>query len=105
VDYKTGKVWEQKKVDQSLQMTLYALAAVSPKSSLFYRLPPESVQLSFYFLKTGELKTTKRKKQDLEKAKEEILQQKGKIEKRDFSPTPGPWCDFCDFKLVCEAWS
>ena len=104
-DYKTGKVWEQKKVNESLQMTLYAMAATSPKSSLFQNLDPEEVQLSFYFLETGEKKTLRRAKEDLVKAQQQLLEKKVEIERSDFSPTPGPWCDFCDFKLICEAWS
>lgn len=104
-DYKTGRVWDQKKVDDSLQMTLYAMAVSSPKSSLFARLEPEEVVLSFYFLETGEKKTTRRVRGDLEKTREEILAKRKEIEGSDFSPNPGPWCDFCDFKLICEAWS
>lgn len=104
-DYKTGKPWDQKKVDQSLQMTLYAMAVSSPQSSLSKNIDPEDVTLSFYFLEPGEKKSTTRSQKDLQKAREEILQKKKEIEQSEFKPTPGPMCDFCDFKLICEAWS
>lgn len=104
-DYKTGQVWDQKRVDQSLQMTLYAMAVTNPQSSIFLQVDPQEVQLSFYFLDSGEKKTTQRDEKSLEKARKEILEKKELIEKSDFSPKAGPWCDFCDYKLICEAWS
>ncbi|HUW21251.1 MAG TPA: ATP-dependent DNA helicase [Candidatus Bathyarchaeia archaeon] len=104
-DYKTGKVWDQQKVDASLQMTLYTLAVVSHQSSLFANIEPENITLSFYFLETGEKKTTRRNRESLQKARKEILAKRKEIGSSDFPPTPGLWCDFCDFKLICEAWS
>jgi DNA helicase-2/ATP-dependent DNA helicase PcrA len=104
-DYKTGRPWDDKKVAASLQMTLYAMAATSPRSSLFYKVNPEEVALSFYFLKTGEKKSARRDKKDLVKAQKELLEKRNQIQKSDFQPTPSPLCDFCDFRLICEAWS
>ena len=102
IDYKTGRVWDQKEVDKSLQMTVYALAACDPG---IYAKKPEEVVLSFYFLETGEKKSTKRTSQQLEKGKKEILEKAKEIEKSDFPPTPSKLCDFCDYRLICEAWS
>ncbi|MBN1263755.1 MAG: UvrD-helicase domain-containing protein [Candidatus Pacebacteria bacterium] len=104
LDYKTGQPWEQKRVDQSLQMTIYALALTSNKSSLFSEKTPEEITLSFYFLETGEKKSTKRNQKDLAKAQEELLEKKDIIQTSDFTPTPGPWCNYCDYKLLCQAW-
>lgn len=101
-DYKTGRVMSQKDVDKSLQMTLYALAATD--EGIFAK-KAEEVTLSFYFLDSGEKKSTKRSVSQLEKAKEEIIEKAGEISESDFQPTPGMWCDWCDFKLLCEAWS
>jgi len=101
IDYKTGKVIEQKEIDKSLQMSVYALAASDP--GVLAR-DPEEVILSFYFLKTGEKKTTHRTKEQLIKAKQELIEKAKEIEKSKFAPKPGIWCDFCDFRLICEAW-
>jgi len=101
IDYKTGKVLDQKEVDNSLQMTVYALAATDKE---FYNKKPEEVILTFYFLENLEKRSTKRTEDQLKQAKEDLLKKKEEIEKSTFEPTPGPWCDFCDFKLICEAW-
>ncbi len=101
IDYKTGKVMEQKNIDKSLQMTVYALAAADRG---IYGKKPEEIVLTFYFLDTGEKKSTKRTAEDLEKAKKELVEKAKEVEKSDFQPRPGIWCDFCDFKLLCEAW-
>jgi len=101
IDYKTGKVMDQKNVDQSLQMTVYALAATDPG---VYNKTAEKVALSFYFLDSGEKRTTKRTANQLKEAKKELIEIAKEIAKSAFEPTPGIWCDFCDYKLLCEAW-
>ncbi|MBI2404981.1 PD-(D/E)XK nuclease family protein [Candidatus Gottesmanbacteria bacterium] len=40
----------------------------------------------------------------MEEAKEEIAKKAEEISKSDFRPTPGRHCDFCEFRLICEAW-
>ncbi len=104
IDYKTGRVWDDKKVENSDQMTMYALAAAHHGSSLRLGFKPEEVKLSFVFLQTGEIKSTKRTAAQLKRAQVDLLATKEKIEQSRFSPTPGRWCDFCDYKLICEAW-
>ncbi|PIU02272.1 hypothetical protein COT66_01030 [Candidatus Shapirobacteria bacterium CG09_land_8_20_14_0_10_49_15] len=101
IDYKTGRAWEQKRVDRSLQMTIYALAVTDQG---IYNQPPEDVILSFYFLQTGEKKSTQRTAAQLEKDKQAIIEIAEQINHSDFKPNPGIWCRFCDFKLICEAW-
>jgi len=101
IDYKTGRVWEQKRVDNSLQMSVYALAMADPG---IYNQKPENVILSFYFLGTGEKKSTQKTSQQLAKDKQAILEIADQINGSDFKPNPGIWCRFCDFRLVCEAW-
>ena len=102
VDYKTGKTWEQKEVDKSLQMTVYALAA-SDKG--IYNQKPENLVLTFYFLDSGKKISTQRTKEQLETAKKEIQQKAKEIQMSLFEPKPGSLCDFCEYKLLCEAWS
>ncbi len=101
IDYKTGKILEQKDIDKSLQMTVYALAATDKG---LYDKKPEEVVLTFYFLENLEKKSTKRTVEQLKQAKSQLLEKAKEIEKSTFEPTPGVWCDFCDFKLICEAW-
>ena len=101
VDYKTGKVLDQKDVDKSLQMTVYALAATDKG---LYGKKPEDVLLTFYFLNTMEARSTKRTVEQLKQTRQELLEKAKEIEKSSFQPSPGVWCDFCGFKLICEAW-
>ena len=102
IDYKTGKVMEQKEVDKSLQMTVYALAATDKG---IYGKKPEKVVLTFYFLDAGEKKSTKRTTEQLAQAKKEILNKAQEVAASSFEPTPSKLCDFCEYKLICEAWS
>lgn len=101
IDYKTGRTFDQKDVDKSLQMTVYALAATDKG---IYGKKPEVVTLSFYFLDSGEKKSTKRIAKQLKEAKKELVEKAKEIEKSSFEPIPGIWCDFCDYRLLCEAW-
>ncbi|MFH1289742.1 MAG: PD-(D/E)XK nuclease family protein, partial [Patescibacteria group bacterium] len=101
IDYKTGKAMDQKAADKSLQMSLYALAATDPG---ILKAKPEDVTLTFYFLENGQEVSTKRTSAELEKAKTEIIKKAEEIRKSDFSPTPSHMCDFCDFRLLCDAW-
>jgi hypothetical protein len=49
--------------------------------------------------------STKRAVSDLKKAREKIIKTAKEIEKSDFIPNPGIYCDFCDFKMLCPAWT
>ncbi len=101
VDYKTGRVWSQKEVDDSLQMTVYGLAAADPG---LYHTEPEKMKFTFHFLNGGIKISTRRTKKELVLARKEIEKLAKEISQSDFEPTPGRWCDFCDYKLICEAW-
>ena len=92
---------DQKDTDKSLQMSVYALAATDPG---VLKQNPEDVVLSFYFLNTGEKKSTSRTKEQLVEAKKNIVEKAKEIEKSKFEPRPGVWCDFCEYRLICEAW-
>ena len=102
IDYKTGRVPTPIQVEKSLQMTVYALAA---QDEGIYGKRAEEVILSFYFFDIQDKISSQRTEKDLAEAKTLLLEKKKEIEKSDFSPIPGPWCDFCDYKLICEAWS
>jgi len=101
IDYKTGKPSSQKQVDQDLQMTVYALAATNPG---IYKKKPGEVILSFYFLESQARISTKRNQTQLEEAKKKILDKAEEMRMSKFEPRPGRYCDFCEYKLLCEAW-
>jgi DNA helicase-2/ATP-dependent DNA helicase PcrA len=102
IDYKTGKTMEQKEADKSLQMTVYALAATD--KGIFDK-KPEDLILTFYFLDSGKKISTHRTTEQLAQAKKEILERAKEIMDSSFEPKPGSLCDFCEYKLLCEAWS
>jgi len=48
IDYKTGRMQDQKEINKSLQMTVYALAA---QDKGIYDKNPKDVILTFYFFR------------------------------------------------------
>lgn len=109
IDYKTGKSPTQKDVEKDLQMTIYAMAAVDGTLTymgVLQQVPKaEEVKVSFYFFDNQGKISSFRKKEDFETVKCELIKKAEEISKSDFSPTPGKHCDFCEFKLICEAWN
>lgn len=101
IDYKTGKSKDQKEIDQDLQLTVYALAATDRG---IYNKRPEEVILSFYYLDPLKKISTTRTTQQLNQAKKELIKKAAEIQKSKFYPTPGKHCDFCQYKLLCDAW-
>jgi len=101
IDYKTGKRPTDKEISKNLQMTVYALAATDKG---IYGKKAREVILTFHFLEFGEKVTSTRNNKQLEEAKEKLLTKAGEIENSSFKPKVGPWCKYCDFKLICEAW-
>ena len=82
-------------------MTVYSMAATDPK---VFGKKAENVILTFYFLEPGEKVSSKRTTEQLEKAREELIKKADEMSKSSFPPHVGPWCQVCDFKLICEAW-
>lgn len=101
IDYKTGKIKSSKDIEDDLQMTVYAMAATDKG---IYHKKVEQVVLSFYFLGNQEKISSTRTNEQLVKAKDRLTKIAGEIESGKFEAKVGPWCDFCDFKLICEAW-
>src|SRR3990167_67962 len=100
IDYKTGKIKSSKDIEADLQMTVYAMAATDKG---IYHKKIEQVVLSFYFLGNQEKISSTRTTEQLVKAKSQLAKIAGEIESGTFKAKVGPWCDFCDFKLICEA--
>jgi DNA helicase-2/ATP-dependent DNA helicase PcrA len=96
VDYKTGKPRSQKDADQSLQLSVYALAAQEQM-----KLKP--LRLTFYCLSNNEPVHTARTGEDLKAVKNEILTVAERIRQNNFPATPGFVCRFCDYRPICPA--
>lgn len=101
IDYKTGKKPNERELFKSFQLTIYALAA-NDKNLFNKKLV--NINLTFYYLQTPEKISLKRNEEDLIKTKEEIINMVDKIRKNEFPANPGKHCDFCPFKIICEAW-
>src|SRR5271156_6531363 len=96
VDYKTGKPKDAKKAKDSLQLSVYALAAEE-----VLELKPE--RLVFYNLTTNEAVTSERDAKALEKTKQTIYEVAGKIRAGEFPAKPSFLCVYCDYKPLCPA--
>jgi DNA helicase-2/ATP-dependent DNA helicase PcrA len=70
-----------------------------------YDTNPEKVTVSFYFFEGQEKISATRTKDEIEGVKKHIEETVGMMERSTFSPTPGKHCDFCEFRLICEAWN
>ncbi|MCX8008698.1 MAG: ATP-dependent helicase [Patescibacteria group bacterium] len=101
IDYKTGQSTKIKNVDTDLQLSVYALAATDQG---IYGYRPEDVIVSFYFFEGHQKVSSQRTKEQLEQAKEHIAKKIKEMETSSYVPTPGKHCDFCEFRLICEAW-
>jgi len=96
VDYKTGKPKDTKKAAESLQLSVYALAAEE-----VLELHPS--RLVFYNLTTNEPVETGRDSKALAKTKQTIGGVADQIRAGDFAAKPGFHCGYCDFKPLCPA--
>jgi putative RecB family exonuclease len=96
VDYKTGKPKDAKKAGESLQLSVYALAAEE-----VLELHPG--RLVFYNLTSNEPAFTARDAKALAKTKEAIGEVAGQIRAGDFSAKPSFLCGYCDYRPICPA--
>ncbi len=100
IDYKTGKM-PKKEERVNMQLSIYALAAMDKG---LYRKKIAEIILSFYYLQPMEKISFKASPESIEETKKKILYIISEIRKNDFDPNVGPWCDFCSFRMICEAW-
>jgi DNA helicase-2/ATP-dependent DNA helicase PcrA len=94
VDYKTGRPKSQEDADQSLQLSLYALAAREK-----WGYAPE--RLAFHNLDGNTIISTSRTHFQLEDARIEVEKIAGKIAEGKFDPTPGYHCNSCAYRGIC----
>jgi DNA helicase-2/ATP-dependent DNA helicase PcrA len=96
VDYKTGKPKDAKKAKDSLQLSVYALAAEE-----VLELKPE--RLVFYNLTTNEAIATERDAKAMAKTKQTIYEVAGQIRASEFPAKPSFLCIYCDYRPLCPA--
>lgn len=94
VDYKTGKPKSQEDADESLQLSLYALAAREK-----WGYVPE--RLAFHNLDGNTLINTTRSAFELEEARNEVAKIAAKIAQGKFEPKIGYHCNSCAYRGIC----
>ncbi|MFY9645646.1 MAG: ATP-dependent DNA helicase [Terriglobales bacterium] len=96
VDYKTGKPKSQEDADESLQLSLYALAARDVMGK-------RAESLIFHNLENNTPVSTQRNDAQLEEARLRVLKVAAKIARREFPPKPNYNCAFCPYRNLCPA--
>jgi DNA helicase-2/ATP-dependent DNA helicase PcrA len=98
IDYKTGRVSSQKGVDESLQLSIYALAC---RDALDLGTP-ETVTL--YFTESATRLSTTRTDEQLDTARDDVLARAARIRSGDFAATPSVTaCSRCDYAPMCPS--
>jgi RecB family exonuclease len=95
-DYKTGKAQSQEDSDQSLQLSIYALAA---REKWGYRAD----HLVLYNLEGNSPVVTRRDDFQLREAQIRVAQVAQNIALGKFDPKPGFYCRFCAYRNLCPA--
>ncbi len=93
-DYKTGRPRSQEDADESLQLSLYALAA---RENWGYR----AERLVFHNLEGNTTVSTERTDLQLDQARLHVEDIAGKIAAGKFDPTPGFHCSWCAYRVLC----
>jgi DNA helicase-2/ATP-dependent DNA helicase PcrA len=96
VDYKTGKPKSQEDADDSLQLSLYALAAKEVWGE-------RAETLVFYNLENNTAVCTTRTESEIEEAKARILDAAERIANCEFDAEPGYHCNLCPYRNLCPA--
>ncbi len=95
IDYKTGRVSSQKGVDESLQLSIYALAC---RDALGLGTPE---RVTLYFTESALRLSTTRTDEQLDLARADVLARVSWMRAGDFAATPGEACRWCDFARMC----
>jgi DNA helicase II / ATP-dependent DNA helicase PcrA len=96
VDYKTGKARDQKNADESLQLSLYAIAA---EEKWGYKVSA----LVFHNLEENVPVVTVRSDSQLLAARDRVLEAAEGIAQGKFAAKVGIHCDFCAYRSLCPA--
>ena len=96
IDYKTGKPKSQEDADESLQLSLYALAAKEVWGK-------RAERLVFYNLENNTAISTTRCDAELEEAKRRVEDAAEKIARGLFNAKYGYHCNLCPYRNLCPA--
>jgi superfamily I DNA/RNA helicase/RecB family exonuclease len=96
VDYKTGKPRSQEDADESLQLSVYAIAA---HDAFGY----DAERLAFHNLEDNSLISTSRSRLQTGEAKSRVEEVAAKIAAGEFEAKPGFQCTFCAYRNLCPA--
>src|SRR5271165_671045 len=96
VDYKTGKPKSQDEADESLQLSLYALAARETWGK-------RADRLVFHNLENNTPVYSTRTDAELEAAKLRVEDVAERIARGEFPPNPKYHCAFCPYRNLCPA--
>jgi RecB family exonuclease len=96
IDYKTGRISSQKGVDESLQLSIYALAC---RDELALGTPE---RVTLYFTESATRLSTVRTDAQLDAARVDLLARAGRLRSGDFAATPSDkachWCDYAPMR-------
>jgi RecB family exonuclease len=95
IDYKTGRISSQTGVDESLQLSIYALAC---RDALGLGTPE---RVTLYFTEGATRLSTTRTDEQLDAARADILVRAGRVRAGEFVATPGDACRYCDYRAMC----
>ena len=95
IDYKTGRAKTQDEADESLQLSIYAMAAQS--------LGHTASTLAFINLENGTAVECHRSPEQLREAEREIATIAAQIAAGEFEPKPNSFCSRCSYHSICPA--
>jgi DNA helicase-2/ATP-dependent DNA helicase PcrA len=93
-DYKTGRPKSQEDADESLQLSIYALAA---REKWGYN----AERMVFHNLEGNTRVTTERSEAGIDQAKLKVEEIAGKIAAGKFDAKSGKHCDWCAYRVLC----
>jgi superfamily I DNA/RNA helicase/RecB family exonuclease len=96
VDYKTGKARDQEDADDSLQLSIYAMAAHE-------KWGYDVSSLVFYNLEENVPVATVRSEAELRVARDRVVAAAERIAAGEFKPKIDFHCSFCSFRTLCPA--
>jgi ATP-dependent DNA helicase UvrD/PcrA len=91
VDWKTGSG-----TADPLQLEVYGLACAE-----IWHKRAEDITLTYFYLARGE--ASSQPMGDPDQVRARIAAHLKAIDAGEFDPTPGPWCQHCDFRAFCDA--
>ncbi|HSW97198.1 MAG TPA: UvrD-helicase domain-containing protein [Candidatus Saccharimonadales bacterium] len=103
IDYKTGaNMPTERELLTNFQLTLYALAANQVHDAILNR-KPEDIVLSLHYVEQDTILSTTRTQEQLEEAKETLLQKADQIANSEFLCNKNMFCLNCEYKMLCNA--